>query len=44
MRSIFYRGRFIFIPLAAAAFLSIISLVVMDLWNYLAPGLFHLRL
>ena len=42
MRSVFYRGRFIFIPLAAAAFLSIVSLVVMDLWNYLAPGLFHL--
>ena len=44
MRTVFYRGRFIFIPLAAAAFLSIVSLVVMDLWNYLAPGLFHLGL
>jgi hypothetical protein len=42
MRSFFYRGRFIFIPLAGAAFLSLVSFVVMSLWNYLMPVIFHL--
>lgn len=42
MRSFFYRGRFIFIPLAVAAFLSLASFVVMSLWNYLMPVIFHL--
>ena len=42
MRSFFYRGRFIFIPLAAAAFLSLISFVVMNLWNWLIPAILHL--
>ena len=41
MKSFFYRGRFIFIPIAAAAFLSLISFVVMNLWNYLLPGIIH---
>jgi hypothetical protein len=41
MRRIFYKGRFIFIPLAVAAFLSLISFVVMNLWNYLLPGILH---
>ena len=41
MRTFFYRGRFIFIPLAAAAFLSLTGLVVMNLWNYLLPGILH---
>jgi len=41
MRKVFYRGRFIFIPLAVAAFLSVISFVVMNLWNYLLPGILH---
>ena len=41
MRKTFYRGRFIFIPLAVAAFLSLISFVVMTLWNYLLPGILH---
>ena len=41
MGRFFYRGRFIFFPLAAAAFLSIIGLVVMNLWNYLLPAIIH---
>jgi hypothetical protein len=41
MKSFFYRGRFIFIPIAAAAFLSLVSFVVMNLWNYLLPGIIH---
>lgn len=40
MKKVFYRGRFIFIPLAVAAFLSLVSFVVMTLWNYLIPGIF----
>ena len=42
MRQLFYRGRFIFIPLAAAAFLSLAGFVVMSLWNVLMPVIFHL--
>ena|ERR1700676_1867695 len=41
MRQKFYRWRFILIPLAVAAFLSLISFVVMTLWNYLLPGILH---
>src|ERR1700688_859422 len=41
MRQKFYRWRFIFIPLAVVAFLSLISFVVMTLWNYLLPGILH---
>lgn len=41
MRKIFYKGRVVFIPLTAAAFLSIISFVVMQLWNNLLPGILH---
>lgn len=41
MKQIFYKGRLIFIPLAAAAFLSVISFVVMQLWNCLLPGIMH---
>ena len=41
MRTFFYKGRFIFIPLAIAAFLSVTGLVVMNLWNYLLPGILH---
>ncbi|MFD0751233.1 hypothetical protein ACFQZS_13865 [Mucilaginibacter calamicampi] len=40
MKKVFYRGRFVFIPLAAAAFLSLVSLAVMTLWNCLIPGIF----
>ena len=42
MRSIFYRGRFIFIPFAIAAFVAVAGFVVMDLWNWLVPAIFHL--
>ena len=42
MRPFFYRGRFIFIPLAVAAFLSLAGFVVMSLWNALIPVIFHL--
>jgi hypothetical protein len=41
MRTFFYRRRFIFIPLAVAAFLSLISFVVMTLWNDLLTGILH---
>ncbi len=41
MRNHFYKRRFIFIPLAVAAFLSLTSFVVMNLWNYLLPGILH---
>lgn len=37
MKRTFYKGRFIFIPLAAAAFLSVVSYAVMLLWNCLLP-------
>jgi len=40
MKKVFYRGRFIFVPLAAAAFLSLVSFAVMTLWNCLIPGIF----
>lgn len=41
MRKVFYKGRFVFIPLAAAGFLSLISFIVMQLWNNLLPGILH---
>ena len=40
MKKVFYKGRFIFIPLAGAAFLSLVSFAVMTLWNCLVPGIF----
>ena len=42
MRKIFYQGRFIFIPLAVAAFLTVSGFAVMLLWNALIPAIFHL--
>jgi hypothetical protein len=44
MKRVLFEGpaRFIFIPIAVAAFLSLISLVVMQLWNHLLPDIFHL--
>ncbi|HEY8930466.1 MAG TPA: hypothetical protein VIM55_14795 [Mucilaginibacter sp.] len=42
MKSFFYRRRFIFIPFAVAAFLSLISFIVMNLWNWLMPAILHL--
>jgi len=40
MKRAFYKGRFIFMPLACAAFLSLISYAVMILWNCLIPAIF----
>jgi len=42
MRTFFYRRRFIFIPFAIAAFVALVGFVVMSLWNYLIPVIFHL--
>jgi len=42
MKRVFYRGRFIFIPLAIAAFLALAGEVIMQLWNWLMPVIFHL--
>ena len=41
MRRIFFRGRFIFIPLGIAAFLTVVSFAVMLLWNNLLPAILH---
>ena len=41
MKKIFYKGRFVFIPLGVAAFLSLISFAVMQLWNSILPGVVH---
>jgi len=41
MKSFFYRRRFIFIPFGIAAFLTLISFVVMTLWNNLLPAILH---
>src|ERR1700712_5090989 len=41
MKNLFFKGRFIFIPIAAAAFLSLISFAVMQLWNNLLPVILH---
>jgi hypothetical protein len=41
MKRLFFKGLFIFIPIAVAAFLSLISFVVMQLWNNLLPGILH---
>lgn len=41
MKRLFFRGRFIFIPIAVVAFLSGISYIVMQLWNNLLPAILH---
>jgi len=41
MRHLFYKRRFIFIPLAVVAFLSLTGFIVMNLWNYLLPAILH---
>ena len=44
MRNTFYRNcklRFIFIPFGIAAILSLVSFVVMQLWNNLLPDILH---
>jgi hypothetical protein len=35
------KGRFIFIPIMGAAFLALISFVVMQLWNHILPDIIH---
>jgi hypothetical protein len=42
MRKFLFKGRFIFIPIAIIAFLSIASFAVMQLWNNLIPDIFHI--
>jgi hypothetical protein len=41
MKRIFFRGRFIFMPILAAAILTLVSYVVMQLWNALLPAILH---
>ncbi|WP_216846687.1 hypothetical protein [Mucilaginibacter sp. L196] len=41
MKRIFFKGRFIFIPILAAVVLSLVSFVVMQLWNNLLPAILH---
>ncbi|GAA4337959.1 hypothetical protein GCM10023149_47650 [Mucilaginibacter gynuensis] len=43
MKKIFYEGklRFVLIPIGVAALLSLISFVVMQLWNCLLPDIMH---
>ena len=41
MKKFFFKGRFIFIPLAIAAFISLAGLAVMELWNALLPDIIH---
>jgi hypothetical protein len=47
MKKMFYKmprgARFIFIPIMAAAFLSVVSLVVMLLWNNLLPEIIQVK-
>ncbi|WP_184548670.1 hypothetical protein [Mucilaginibacter sp. FT3.2] len=41
MKRSFYKARFILFPIGAAAILSLISFVVMQLWNILLPAILH---
>jgi hypothetical protein len=43
MKEIFYKGRFIFFPLIGAALLSLVSYVVMLLWNNLLPEILNVK-
>lgn len=47
MKKLFYNmpraARFIFIPLVAAAFLSLVSFIVMQLWNNLLPDILSVK-
>lgn len=42
MRPYFNRKKIFFIPFAIAAFVALVGLVVMSLWNALIPVIFHL--
>lgn len=44
MRKLFFKRRFVFAPFLIAAFITLISFVVMLLWNGLLPDIFHLPL
>ncbi|MFD2162606.1 hypothetical protein ACFSJU_09405 [Paradesertivirga mongoliensis] len=41
MKKLFYKGRFFFIPLGIAACLSLVSVIVMLLWNNLLPDIMN---
>ncbi len=41
MKPFLYKRRFLFIPFVVAAFLGVISFIVMTLWNSLLPGILH---
>ncbi|WDF56338.1 hypothetical protein [Mucilaginibacter sp. KACC 22063] len=43
MKKVLFEGkaRFVFIPIIAAAALSVLSLVIMQLWNYILPDALH---
>ncbi|WP_374163765.1 hypothetical protein [Arcticibacter sp. MXS-1] len=43
MKKILFKGRFIFFPIAFAAFLALISYIVMQLWNHLLPEILHVQ-
>lgn len=43
MKKIFYKGRFVFFPLIAIVFLSLVSYVVMILWNNLLPEILGVK-
>src|ERR1700744_4340389 len=42
MRPYFNRKKIFLIPLFVAAFIALAGFVVMSLWNYLIPAIFHL--
>ena len=43
MKEIFYKGRFVFFPIIGAALLSLVSYVVMILWNNLLPEILNVN-
>lgn len=43
MKEVLYKGRFIFFPLIAMAVLSLVSYVVMELWNHLLPEILNAK-
>ena len=41
MKKRLYRYRFVFLPFGIAAILSLVSFVIMQLWNHLLPDIFN---
>ncbi|MES2268004.1 MAG: hypothetical protein V4520_14680 [Bacteroidota bacterium] len=41
MKNTLYKGRFFFIPVGIAAIVTLVSFVVMQLWNNLLPDILH---